>query len=193
MTNPLLQLRRLWLQSHRAKDPTADYFLLASVDRQKRPHVRTVLVKTLDQNGIGFVTNKTGPKNEQFRLSSTVEGCIIWPSLTLQVRVGGKIGPMSKAIVKKLWDKRPREAKILYHLGLRQSSKIPSYSFLLKNVAKLQKKWRNKKVIPPAPNYIGYLLKPNTIEFLHHHPSRLNRRELYEKTARGWRKTILAP
>ncbi len=163
------------------------------MDYQKRPHVRTVLIKTLDQNGIGFVTNRTGPKNEQFRLSSIVEGCIVWPSLALQVRVAGKIGPMPKTIVKKLWEKRPREAKILYHLGLKQSSKIPSYAFLLKSVARLQKKWQNKKIIPPAPNYIGYLLQPKTIEFLHHHPSRLNKRELYKKTRRGWFKAILAP
>lgn len=193
MKNPLRQFRRLWLQSHRAKESTADYFLLASVDRQKKPHVRTVLIKTLDQNGIGFVTNRTGPKNEQFRLSSTVEGCIVWPSLALQIRVSGKIRPMPKTIIKKLWDKRPREAKILYHLGLKQSSKIPSYSFLLKSVATLQKKWRDKKTIPPAPNYIGYVLQPKAVEFLHHHPSRLNKRELYEKTARGWHKIILAP
>lgn len=193
MKNPVTQLRRFWQQAHRKKDLTADYFLLASVDRQKRPHVRTVLIKTLDRHGIGFVTNKTGPKNEQFQTSSMVEGCMVWPTLTLQVRIAGKVKPMPKKIVKKLWARRPREAKLLYHLGLKQSSPIPSYKFLLESVANLEKKWRNKKQISLAPNYIGYIVEPTIIELLHHNPSRLNKRELYHKTKRGWAKSFLAP
>lgn len=191
--SPIAKLISYWRRAHHKKDPTADYFLLASVDRQKKPHVRTLLIKTLGRRGIGFVTNRTGPKNEQFKTSSVVEGCIVWPSLTLQVRVGGKIKPMPKGIVKQLWTKRPREAKLLYHLGLKQSSPIPSYPFLLRSVANLGKKWRNQKNISLAPNYIGYIVKPKMIEFLHHNPSRLNKRESYQKTSRGWIKMILAP
>lgn len=193
MKNPIERLKIYWHLALKKREPTADYFLLASVDRRKRPHVRTVLIKTLDRKGIGFVTNRTGPKNLQFRTSSTVEGCIVWPKLKLQVRVAGKIKPMPKRIVAKLWRVRPRGAKLLYHLGLKQSAPIPSYEFLLKSVAALGKKWRDKKEIPLAPNYIGYILQPKAIEFLHHNPSRLNKRELFQKTARGWRKIILAP
>lgn len=193
MKNPIKRLRSYWHQAQRQKDPTADYFLLASCDRQRRPHVRTVLIKSLDPEGIGFVTNKTGPKNEQFRCSSRVEGCMVWPKLTLQVRVIGKIKPMPKSHVRKLWEKRPREAKLLYHLGLKQSSPIPSYQFLLKSVAVLGKKWCNRRDIPLAKNYIGYVIEPKMIEFLHHNPSRLNKRELYEKSSKGWFKAILAP
>lgn len=193
MTNPITQLTTCWHQAHRQKDPTADYFLLASVDRHKKAHVRTVLIKTLDQKGIGFVTNRTGPKNEQFRLSKMVEGCVVWPVLKLQVRISGKLKRMSKSQVEVLWNKRPREAKLLYHLGLKQSSPIPSYKFLLESVAKLEEKWKSKKQIPLAPNYIGYLLQPTVIEFLHHNPNRLNKRESYKKTLKGWKKVILAP
>lgn len=193
MENPIKRLRGYWYQAQRRKDPTADYFLLASCDRQRRPHVRTVLIKSLDPAGIGFVTNRTGPKNEQFRCSSRVEGCMVWPKLTLQVRITGKIKPMLKSGVTKLWEKRPREAKLLYHLGLKQSSPIPSYAFLLKSVAGLAKKWQNKKKIPLAPNYVGYILQPFSIEFLQHNPSRLNKRALFKKEKKGWLKTILAP
>lgn len=193
MTNPTSQLQNFWLQAHRANDLTADYFLLASVDRQKTPHVRTVLIKSLDQNGIGFVTNKTGPKVEQFKNSQKVEGCLVWPKLSLQIRIAGKIKPMPKAIVQKLWNQRPREAQLLYHLGLKQSSTLPSYEFLLSNVAGLAVDWRNKKEIPLAPNYVGFIVEPHSIEFLHHHPNRLNKRELFQKASKGWSQSILAP
>lgn len=193
MNNPITQLQQYWLQARRKKDPTADYFLLASVDARGKPHVRTVLIKSLDQKGIGFVTNKSGPKIKQFRHSQIVEGCIVWPKLSLQVRVAGKIRPMPKKAVQKLWNLRPREAQLLYHLGLKQSSVIPSYEFLLSNVAHLAVDWRANKKIPLAPNYVGFLVEPKTIEFLHHHPSRLNRRELYQKDGKRWSKAILAP
>lgn len=191
--NPLLQLSRLWRQARRAADATADYLLLATVDGRGRPHVRTVLIKTLDRFGLGFVTNKTGPKVWQFRHFKTVEGCMVWPKRTLQVRVSGAIRPMPKRKVQKLWENRPREAKILYHLGLKQSSPIPSYNYLLKSVAALSQKWAGKKRIPLAPNYVGFVLQPHLIEFLHHNPTRLNKRELYRKTGRGWTRQILAP
>lgn len=193
MKSPIMQLNRAWLQARAKKDPTSDYLLLASVDRQKKPHVRTVLIKTLDRNGIGFVTNRTGPKNEQFKVSSGVEGCIVWPGLHIQVRVAGKLRRLPKALVQKLWNLRPREAQLLYHLGLKQSSPIPSYSFLLQSVARLAQKWVRKKTIPLSPNYIGYFLQPTVVEFLHHHPSRLNKRELFKKGRKSWFKATLAP
>ncbi|MBI4125550.1 MAG: pyridoxamine 5'-phosphate oxidase family protein [Deltaproteobacteria bacterium] len=193
MKNPVSSLRKLWLSAHGKKDDTADYFLLASVDGRKRPHVRTVLIKTLGPGGIGFVTNRTGPKVWQFKHFKTVEGCIVWPKLTLQVRVAGKIKSMPKKTVQKLWKRRPREAQILYQLGLKQSSPIPSYNYLLEKVGALQKEWKKKRKIPLAPNYVGFVLVPTLIEFLHHNPTRLNKRELFEKKKGGWQKKILAP
>lgn len=192
MKNPIGSLRRHWHQARRLKDATADYLLLATVDR-RQPRVRTVLIKTLDRRGIGFVTNKTGPKVWQFEHVKTVEGCIVWPKLTLQARVSGIIRPMPKKIVQKLWTLRPRKAQMLYHLGLKQSSPIPSYDYLLKSVGRLAKKWAMKKQIPPAPNYVGFILEPNQIEFLHHNPSRLNKRELFRKKKGRWIPCILAP
>ncbi|MBI4223376.1 MAG: pyridoxamine 5'-phosphate oxidase family protein [Deltaproteobacteria bacterium] len=193
MANPLLQLNRSWRRARRAKDHTADYFLLATVGGRKRPHVRTVLIKTLGPGGIGFVTNRTGPKVWQFKHFKTVEGCIVWPKLTLQVRVAGKIKSMPKKTVQKLWKRRPREAQILYQLGLKQSSPIPSYNYLLEKVGALQKEWKGKRKIPLAPNYVGFVLVPTLIEFLHHNPTRLNKRELFQKKNNRWQKKILAP
>lgn len=193
MNSPLGLLKRFWLKARSKKDATADYFLLASVDLRRQPHVRTILIKTLSLNGIGFVTNKTGPKVWQFKHSQRVEGCMVWPKLTLQVRVAGKVRPMPKKTVQRLWRMRPREAQLLYHLGLKQSSPIPSFAFLIKKVRQLEEKWKQRKQIPLASNYVGFILQPSMIEFLHHNPTRLNRRELYQKAARGWTKQILAP
>lgn len=193
MKNPLAQFAKFRKQAIRRKDQTSDYLMLATADAKANPHVRTVLIKSADERGIGFVTNRFGRKVEHFKKHRRVEGCVVWPSLTLQIRLSGKITPMPRAQVDRLWKMRPREAQILYHLGLKQSHVIPSYDYLKKKVAALARRWKNKKILPTANTYVGYILRPTMIEFLHHNPTRLNLRECYEKRAKGWKKKILAP
>lgn len=193
MKEPAAKFRSLWHLARRKKDPTSDYLMLATADAKGDPHVRTVLIKSVDPRGVGFVTNRYGPKVRQFKKHHRVEGCVVWPSLTLQVRLSGRVTKMPRAQVDRLWKMRPREAQLLYSLGLKQSQPIPSFSFLKKKVAALARRWRSKKIIPPASTYVGYILRPTMIEFLHHNPTRLNLRECFQKTPRGWRKKILAP
>lgn len=193
MKNPLKILARLHQQALRKKDPTADYLLLATADAKGKPHVRTVLIKSIDQNGIGFVTNAKGQKVTHFKKNPRVECCMVWPSLKLQVRIGGPVKPMPQKKIDALWKIRPREAQLLYHLGLQQSQPIPSYAYLKKEVAALGKKWRDKKNLPTAASYIGFIIHPTMIEFLHHNSTRLNLRECFYRTSKGWIKRILAP
>lgn len=193
MKNPSAKFRSLWHRAQRKKDQTSDYLMLATADAKGDPHVRTVLIKSVDARGVGFVTNRYGPKVRQFKKHHRVEGCVVWPSLTLQIRLSGKITPMPQAQVDRFWKMRPREAQILYSLGLKQSRPIPSYDYLKKKVAALARRWGDKKIIPPANTYVGYILRPTMIEFLQHNPTRLNLRECFQKTAKGWAKKILAP
>lgn len=193
MRDPLKRLQRYWKKARAKKDPTADYFLLGTVDGRGNPHVRTVLIKTLDRDGIGFVTNKTGPKVAHLKKRNKVEGCMVWPSLHLQVRVTGLTKKMPKRILQRLWKIRPREAQVLYCLGLKQSGKIPSFVYLKKEIRKLDQKWRNKKTISLTSYYIGLIVVLQSIEFLHHNRTRMNKREFFQKTRKGWKLSILAP
>lgn len=193
MSNPIAQLTKFWKEARRKKDPTADYLLLATVDKAGKPHVRTVLIKICDERGVGFVTNTSGEKVKHFAAQPVVECCMVWPSLTLQIRLQGSIKEMDKKDVKYFWTLRPRLAQILYSLGLKQSGVIPSFDFLKRKVKALDKEWESKKEIPLTPRYTGYIVEPQSIEFLHHSPTRLNQREFFQKTKKGWEKSILAP
>ena len=191
--SPLKQFNLYWNLARRKKDLVADNLYLATIDSKNNPHVRTVLIKTVDKNGIGFVTQSLGPKIAQLKKTAIVECCVAWPKLHLQVRLRGGVKPMPKKLLKHFWNNRPRDAKLLYSLGLPQSSPIPSYEYLLHQVSALAVKWRRKKKIPLSPYYTGFVIDPKTIEFLHHNPSRLNKREFFEKTSKGWTRTCLAP
>lgn len=191
--NPLQQLERCHRQAQRKKSGVADYLSLASVDGRGHPKLRTVLIKTCDRRGVGFVTNRTGPKVQQFRGHKRVAGMMAWPEMSLQIRLEGVVVPMPKKEIQHFWRVRDRDAQILYSLGLQQSSEIPSFEFLKQQVRDLGRKWADLQTIPPAPNYIGFILKPTLIEFLHHAPSRMNKRECFIRTAGRWEKRILAP
>jgi len=193
MKNPIEQLQIFWQKARRTKEPSADGLYLATVDETGRPHVRTVLVKSIGPEGIGFVTNATGPKAAQIKAHPYVEACIHWTKMEMQIRVAGEVVPMPVSELEALWKIRPREAQILYGLGISQSSVIPSYGFLIKQVLKKAKEWASLKAPPRAPNYIGFLIVPHRIEFLYYHSTRLSERHLFEKTSTGWKKTILAP
>lgn len=191
--NPLKQLEVFWKKAQREKSGTADYFSLATVDLLGHPKVRTVLIKILDQRGIGFVTNKTSPKVNQFQKSKRVAGLIAWPELALQVRIEGSVVKMPQKEISQFWTLRSREAQLLYSLGLKQSQEISSFEYLKAEVGKLGKKWGVSVKISLAPNYTGYIIRPTLIEFLHHSPSRMNLRECFQKKSGRWQKQILAP
>ena len=81
MTDPIQLCQKFWREVRDKKDPTAYYCSLATVDKKNHPHVRTVLIKTLDETGLGFVTNAHGRKIREIAYSPWAEGCLAWPSM----------------------------------------------------------------------------------------------------------------
>ncbi|OGQ04321.1 MAG: hypothetical protein A2W61_06935 [Deltaproteobacteria bacterium RIFCSPLOWO2_01_44_7] len=191
--DPLELFHDYWKTARQKNDPVADSLSLATVDDQNKPHVRTVLLKTFRDGQIGFVTKAGGKKIAHIAHCSDVECCLSWPTLSLQVRMRCTTTEMENSILDYLWSLRPRDAKIVYHLGFYQSAAIASYQLLEKKFQELKNKLKGKKDIPRSKFYLGFILHPYAIEFLYHNKSRLNKRELYEKKGEVWVKTILTP
>lgn len=166
---------------------------LATVDLHGRPSVRTVLIKGINDRGIAFVTRAGSPKTKHFEQQPIVELCMNWTTIKLQVRIRGKITPMPEAEVSQLWKLRARDAQILYHLRLAQSQIIPSFQHLLEKVQVGRLRWKGEKAIPPSPLYVGFIVKPESIEFLEHSIARLNKRTRYTRHGSEWQATTLAP
>lgn len=167
---------------------------LATIDARGLPCVRTVLLKQIDARGFHFVTQAHGPKAAQIAKQPVVELCLNWMSHRVQIRARGRAIPMPDAEVESLWAARQRDAQILYHLGIPQSQPIPSYRWLLTRMREARKQWRGIDPIPRSPAYIGFIVRPVAIEFLHHTESRLNRRECFVRgNNQRWTRKILAP
>ncbi len=173
--------------------PFADAVSLATVDARGDPSVRTMILKAIDAQGFHFVTQARGPKAKHLTMHPMAELCAYWGHLGVQIRTRGRTIPMSATEIEKWWHVRERDAKILYHLGIPQSSKIPSYAFLLREMKKAGQRWTDVPSIPRSPWYVGYIIEPRWVEFFHHSPARLNRRERYVLRKGVWHKECLAP
>lgn len=193
MKNPIQNFLNLWKKAQEKKDPVADAIYLATVDTEGKPYVRTVLLKKLSGDRIGFVSRLGGRKNNHLSHQNDLEFCVNWSTLGLQVRLRCTTAPLNREDRDHLWSLRPRDAQIVYHMGLNQSSEIPSYDWLVNQFESLKEKWRDLKDIVLSKEYIGYELHPYAIEFLSHNITRLNRRDLYEKQGKTWIHKTLAP
>lgn len=193
LKNPLTYIATRWKAAMHTSVPGADYLALATVDTKGAPSVRTVLVKKIDARGVHFVTQAQGNKVQHFAKRKTVEALLQWPGFALQVRLRGRVIPMPTRDIEHWWRVRTRDAQILYHAGLPQSSPIPSFQFLLDHIATETARWENTKRIPRAKSYIGFIIVPEWIELLHHTPNRIYERIRYARTATTWRPQTLAP
>lgn len=191
--NPIAWCAARWKAAQRTGDPCADLLQLATVADDGGAAVRVVLLKHLSPRGVGFVTNAFGPKVAQWKQQPLVEACCYWPSSGVQVRLRGKIAPMSGYELDALWRARTRDAQLVYHMDLPQSSPIAGPAFLTQRLARTTAEWKTVAQLPRAPSYTGYLLVPTQIELFLHSPIRLNQRIRYKKIAAGWKSQWLAP
>lgn len=191
--DPLHLAHLAWQRARRRGDHAAETMALATVDADGRPAVRTVLIKGIDAQGFSFVTRSRSPKVQHLQAQPIVELCINWMSLRLQVRCRGQIHPMPDELVAQLWQHRPRDAKLLYHLRYAQSQIIPSLQYLRDRLRQSRDKWLGVADIPRSPLYIGFIIEPQWIEFLEHNAIRLNHRTRYTRKGTEWTTACLAP
>ena len=75
------------------RDPNA--IQLATVDRDGRPDVRTVLLKGKDARGFTFYTNAESAKGQELALNMQAAFVLYWKSLNRQIRVRGAVEVVS--------------------------------------------------------------------------------------------------
>jgi pyridoxamine 5'-phosphate oxidase len=170
-------------------DPTA--MSLATADLQGRPAVRMVLLKHVDERGFVFYTNLESPKAADLRNNPRAALCIHWAILERQVRVEGRVGPVSDAEADAYFATRPR----LSQLGAwasRQTQPIAGRFILEQAVAAVALRFP-LGAVPRPPYWSGYRVTPEVIEFWHQRPFRHHDRQRFTREGEGWRHEWLFP
>jgi len=170
-------------------EPTA--FALGTVDATGQPSVRIVLLKDVDARGFVFYTNFESRKGREIMVTRRAAMCFHWQLLEEQVRVEGRVEPVSDAEADAYFASRARGSQIGAWASI-QSRPMQSASDLDTRVAEMEQKFAGGPV-PRPPNWSGFRVAPERIEFWKNMPSRLHVRHLYTRSGDTWKVELLYP
>jgi pyridoxamine 5'-phosphate oxidase len=193
MQNPFKRFGLL-LERARATDlPEPTAVALATADASGMPSVRMVLLKGFDDSGFVFYTNLQSRKSREMEENPRASLCFHWQPLEAQVRVEGRVEPVTEEEADAYFASRPRGSQLGAWASL-QSSPLSSYASLEKRVAEIVERFGDGPI--PRPTFwSGFRLVPHRIEFWSGRASRLHEREVYtrESDAGEWSTHLLYP
>ena len=170
------------------REPTA--FALATC-AEGRPSVRMLLLKHVDDDGFVFYTNYESRKGRELLANPSAAMCFHWQPMEIQVRVEGSATPVEGAEADAYFASRTRGSQIGAWAS-QQSRTIGDEQLLDRRVAEFERRFEGAPV-PRPPYWSGFRLLPERIEFWKGMPSRLHRRELYQRRDNGWNVEVLFP
>ena len=181
--------RAMQIPREQLPEPTA--FALGTVDATGQPSVRIVLLKDVDARGFVFYTNFESRKGREIMVTRRAALCFHWQLLEEQVRVEGRVEPVSDAEADAYFASRARGSQIGAWASI-QSRPMQSASDLDTRVAEMEQKFAGGPV-PRPPNWSGFRVAPERIEFWKNMPSRLHVRHLYTRSGDTWKVELLYP
>lgn len=170
-----LALLRTWIDAAErlgVSEPNA--MVLTTVDDGK-PMSRSVLCKSVDETGITFFTNYDSAKGIQLAQTPYASATFPWYLLGRQVHIRGAVTKVDAQATEDYWSKRPRGSQ-LGAWASHQSQPIASRAALLDQLTEVTERFADSEQVPVPPNWGGYLLAPEVVEFWQGRENRLHNR-----------------
>jgi pyridoxamine 5'-phosphate oxidase len=169
-------LLRKWLadaESAGVAEPNA--MVVGTVDDEGRPATRSVLCKSVDETGITFFTNYDSAKGEELASTPYASATFPWYLLGRQVHVRGPVTKVPAQATADYWRHRPRGSQ-LGAWASHQSHPIASRAALLDQLADVTQRFADLDEVPVPPNWGGYLIAPDVVEFWQGRENRVHNR-----------------
>jgi pyridoxamine 5'-phosphate oxidase len=190
--NAIRQFERWFDQAMKAGVAEPDAMTLATATPDGRPSARVVLLRGVDDRGFVFFTNYDSRKGRELAANPWAALVLFWHELERQVRVEGQVRRVSVQESDHYFQSRPAGSRIGAWASP-QSEVIKSRESLEIRCQELEKSFEDG-TIPRPPNWGGFRLAPETIEFWQGRPSRLHDRLRYTRRERSkWLVERLAP
>lgn len=169
-------LLRNWLSdAEQAGVAEPNAMVVGTVDAQGRPVTRSVLCKSVEDAGISFYTNYGSAKGEHLASTPYASATFPWYLLGRQVHLRGPVSKVSAEQTADYWSKRPRGSQ-LGAWASHQSHPIASRAALLAQLDDVTARFADRDEVPVPPNWGGYLIAPEVVEFWQGRENRIHNR-----------------
>lgn len=190
--DPFRQFEKWFQEAGAAKIHEHNAMTLSTATRDGRPSSRTVLLKGLDGRGFVFYSNYESRKGRDLAENPHASLVFPWLALERQVIVEGSVSRLTREESEAYFHARPRASQLGAWVS-QQSSIISGRAVLEDNLKALDKKYAGAEV-PLPPNWGGYRVNPETVEFWQGRRSRLHDRLRYRREKSGdWIVERLSP
>ena len=189
--DPFRQFEKWFAEAQAAKVPEPNAMVLASCTADGRPSTRTVLLKALDGRGFVFYTNYESCKGRELAGNARASLLFPWIAMERQVMVEGTVSRVTREESDAYFHSRPRLSQLAAWAS-NQSSVIGDRALLESAMKALEKQYAGTDV-PLPPNWGGFRLAPESVEFWQGRRSRLHDRLRYRRDKEGWVIERLAP
>ncbi|BBH16938.1 pyridoxine/pyridoxamine 5'-phosphate oxidase [Nocardioides baekrokdamisoli] len=187
--SPLELFDRWYAEAAALLEPNAMVVATTSADGQ--PSARMVLLKGVSDEGFVFFTNLASRKGEDLAANPRAALLFPWHPLERQVRIEGTVETLTDAEVAAYFATRPRSSQ-LGAWASHQSRPVTGRDELEAAYREAEDMFGGAEVTVP-PEWGGYRVRPETIEFWQGRSSRMHDRLVYVREGDGWRTLRLAP
>lgn len=189
--DPVSQFERWFLEAENSGIEDVNAMVLATADGQGYPGVRTVLLKSFDQQGFVFYTNYTSRKARDIAENPRAALVMPWLALNRQVMIEGRVERVSDEESLHYFSSRPRGSQLGAWVS-HQGAAVESRDALEARLAEVERQYAGRDV--PRPEFWGgYRVCPERLEFWQGRPSRLHDRFEYRKADGAWQIRRLQP
>ena len=188
--DPLTLFRRWFAEAEAAEPSDANAMTLATADADGRPSARIVLMKDCDETGFVFYTNTLSRKGRELAANANAHLLFHWKSVRLQVRIDGRVEPVTSAEADAYFAQRPRASQIGAWAS-EQSQPLDTRATLEARFADYDARFAGE--VPRPPHWSGYRLRPARVEFWVDRRDRLHERYIYDRDGDGWSQSMQYP
>jgi pyridoxamine 5'-phosphate oxidase len=189
--DPFRQFEKWFAEAQAGKISEPNAMVLATATRDGRPSARTILLKAVDGRGFVFYSNYESRKGRELEANPRATLVFPWVPMERQIIVEGTVTRVAREESEAYFHSRPRANQLGAWVSS-QSSIIPDRRVLDDSLKAIEQKYAGQEV-PLPPNWGGWRLAPEAVEFWQGRRNRLHDRLRYRREKDGWTIERLAP